>query len=266
MSVELVGQFQLRNRVMQLVDNNSFPRTSLLLGPSGQGKRTVAYWIAEKLGAEVYLPPDNKVDSIREIINHSRTLSVPTLYLLSGGEDMTVQAQNSLLKLAEEPPENAYIVVTALDDEAILPTILSRSVKLRMNPYTSAELEQFTDDKVILEVATNPGEVQRLSSIPLDNMLAHADKVVANIGLISASNAFNILKGINKENHMQFLSILEYAYGAHVRAGNICTQQLRVLSDTKQLLNSSKSINKQNALEMMFVRLREVARNELPRT
>lgn len=264
--MSIVGQFQLRNRVLQLVENNQFPRTSLILGPSGQGKRTIAYWIADKLGAEVYLPEDNKVDSIRDIIEHSRTLSVPTLYLLSGGDDMTVQAQNALLKLAEEPPENAYIIVTASDEESILPTILSRSVKFNMNPYTIEELQQFTNDAVILEVASNPGEVQRLSSIPLDNMVAHADKVVANIGLISASNAFNILKSINKEHYMQFLSILEYAYGRHVRGGNICTKQLRVLGETKQLLSNSKSINKQNALEMMFVRLREVARNELPRT
>jgi hypothetical protein len=42
-----------------------------------------------------------------------------------------------------------------------------------------------------------------------------------------------------------------------------CGKQLAVIYETKNQLERSKSINKQNALEMMLVRLREVARDEV---
>ncbi|OGH25002.1 MAG: hypothetical protein A3B47_02815 [Candidatus Levybacteria bacterium RIFCSPLOWO2_01_FULL_39_24] len=41
-------------------------------------------------------------------------------------EDLTLQAQNALLKILEEPPSNTIIVITAAKKELFLPTIISR--------------------------------------------------------------------------------------------------------------------------------------------
>lgn len=46
--------------------------------------------------------------------------------VIEANEGLTVETQNSLLKILEEPPENTIIIVTVLNKEFLLPTILSR--------------------------------------------------------------------------------------------------------------------------------------------
>lgn len=259
----LIGQDNLKGRLIKLLNLDNLPNTIIFIGPKGQGKRTMAHWLAEQIGAPVYIPPDLKIDSIRELNADSRTISSPKVYLLADAEDMTVQAQNALLKLAEEPPENAYIIMTVQDTSGLLPTILSRSVTFRLDGYTSDELYEFTGDDDLIKIADNPGTIIRLSEMDYGELLKHARKVVANIGRISASNAFNILKGIDKGDYELFIPMLIHAYGEMVAQGIKCGEQLTVLYETKNLLERSKSVNKQNALEMMFIRLREAARNEV---
>jgi hypothetical protein len=67
---------------------------------------------------------------------------------------------------------------------------------------------------------------------------------------------------VDKANYDLFLQMLIYGYGERM-PGLKCGKQLAVIYETKNQLERSKSINKQNALEMMLVRLREVARDEV---
>ncbi|MGB7211085.1 MAG: hypothetical protein WBC97_00500 [Gemmatimonadales bacterium] len=53
------------------------------------------------------------------------------------------EAANALLKLFEEPPADTLIVLTAQDLSAILPTIVSRAVPLRVAPLPDAEVREF---------------------------------------------------------------------------------------------------------------------------
>lgn len=46
--------------------------------------------------------------------------------VIIGAERMTTDAQNSLLKILEEPPANSSIILTTANDNSLLPTILSR--------------------------------------------------------------------------------------------------------------------------------------------
>lgn len=259
----LIGQEEFKKQIVRLLNGNKgFPHTVILVGERGQGKRTAAKWIAEQMGAPVYEPKELKIDFIRELNADSRTVSSPKLYLLADCETMTPQAQNALLKLSEEPPENAYIVMTVQDTSALLPTILSRSSVLQLDGYTNEQLRQLTDDEELIRIAKNPGTIERLQQIDYSTLLEHSDKVVANIGRISVSNAFNILKPVDKEQYDLFMTLLIYSYEKFQSLGNVCTQQIRVLFDTKNLLKN-KSISKQNALEMMFIELREAAINEI---
>lgn len=48
------------------------------------------------------------------------------LTVLYDMEKSTLEAQNALLKLLEEPPQNTYIILTSTSSETLLPTIVSR--------------------------------------------------------------------------------------------------------------------------------------------
>ncbi len=60
------------------------------------------------------------------------------LYIIGHAERMTVQAQNSLLKILEEPPAGAIFFLLCENRAALLPTVLSRVQRLTM--------ESFSDD------------------------------------------------------------------------------------------------------------------------
>ena len=52
-------------------------------------------------------------------------------------------AANALLKLLEEPPANAWFILTATDAGRLLPTIRSRAVPVRLARLTDAEVRGF---------------------------------------------------------------------------------------------------------------------------
>lgn len=56
------------------------------------------------------------------------------IFILSGADTMTVQAQNALLKILEEPPDTVMIILTASSKERMLSTILSRVTSLALAP------------------------------------------------------------------------------------------------------------------------------------
>jgi DNA polymerase-3 subunit delta' len=56
-----------------------------------------------------------------------------------------------LLKTLEEPPPQVVLILTALDAEALLPTIVSRCELLRLRPLPLAQLSQALQDRCNLD-------------------------------------------------------------------------------------------------------------------
>ncbi len=85
------------------------------------------------------------VDDIREMIrccsqyafeNGNRSVEI------LDAENMTVQAQNCLLKILEEPPANTYFVLTASHPEQLLPTVRSRCRTVKLTPWEPAYIQE----------------------------------------------------------------------------------------------------------------------------
>jgi DNA polymerase-3 subunit delta' len=75
------------------------------------------------------------------------------------------QAANAFLKLLEEPPPGTTIILTTSEPGALLPTIKSRVVSVRVPPLTRAEMDAFLDDAAV---------ARKLSRVPRDEALARA--------------------------------------------------------------------------------------------
>ncbi|MGB5866661.1 MAG: DNA polymerase III subunit delta' [Arcobacteraceae bacterium] len=65
-----------------------------------------------------------------------------TKYICLCGDSFRVEAQNSLLKVLEEPPKNIVFIIITLSKNSILPTILSR-VQVNYNK-TKKAVEEFS--------------------------------------------------------------------------------------------------------------------------
>ena len=64
------------------------------------------------------------------------------MVLILDADKMNVQAQNALLKVLEEPPENTFFILTATQIVPLLPTILSRCRQIRFSPPSCREIQQ----------------------------------------------------------------------------------------------------------------------------
>jgi len=71
-------------------------------------------------------------------------------YIFLCGESFRVEAQNSLLKVLEEPPRNIVFIIITISKNSILPTILSR-VQVNYNK-TKKVVDEFTLDIKKLEL------------------------------------------------------------------------------------------------------------------
>lgn len=76
-------------------------------------------------------------------------------------QEASQEAANALLKVLEEPPEDTVLLVTASDPQALLPTIRSRLVPLRVSRVADAEVRTFLERE--LDPAPTGRALERLT-------------------------------------------------------------------------------------------------------
>lgn len=255
MPTQVIGQTRLIPRLNELLTTNKFPQAVMLTGPKGSGKEVVMIHVANFWDIDYLHYSAPKVDEVREIIEAVKTLPEPTIFLIADAHKMNQSAQNALLKTLEEPPHNAYFVLTSESEEAVLPTIRSRCAVHEMDVYTPQELAMATDDQTLLSLCSNIGQIKRAQSVDINGMLETAQNVVEYLGRISAANTFNVLHHIaNAEDYDLFLDCILYAYKERAKEHDV-TKELKIIAMHRRLFRLP-AINKTNALEIMLMDLR----------
>ncbi|MBU0619054.1 hypothetical protein KKD62_02340 [Patescibacteria group bacterium] len=85
------------------------------------------------------LEPEQSI-SIAQVRNMIRFLSKKPfqaqtkVVLIHQSQQLTLPAQNALLKTLEEPPDNSYIILTAPNQDQLIPTIQSRCQIINLKP------------------------------------------------------------------------------------------------------------------------------------
>ncbi|MCY1128334.1 DNA polymerase III subunit delta' [Frigidibacter sp. RF13] len=114
-------------------------------GPNDKGDR---------LSAEI------RVDEVRKLKSFLHLSSADggrRVVIVDAADELNIAAANALLKLLEEPPEGATLLLVAHQPSRLLPTIRSRCRELRLAPLGSEELAQ------ALASAGAEGDASRLS-------------------------------------------------------------------------------------------------------
>lgn len=261
----LIGQENLRAHFDDLIEHKRLPKLIILAGERGQGKYTLAQHVAERIG-DIYQPEDLKVDDIRELVEDAQSLSRRRVYILEDADEMTMQAQNALLKFAEEPTQNAYIIMTIQTENNMLPTIKSRGYMFQLEPYSQEQLRQFTDNEKLIEMFNTPGQIKAAQKVDMAKLEENVERVIDNLTRVSAANAFNIKNHFSDFDDELVLSVLLYKNLEGLRATAAASgqshhaylDQIRIIYRYKNQLGN-RSINKDNALEMMFLELRREA-------
>ena len=68
------------------------------------------------------------------------------IYIIDDSQTMTKEAQNSLLKTLEEPPEYVVIILVCSNDSTILSTIKSRCTNISFKDISESDIKRFIDE------------------------------------------------------------------------------------------------------------------------
>jgi DNA polymerase-3 subunit delta' len=118
--------------------------------------------IAERLqNGGVYEPPGGDeaiyVATVRTIVHMAAlapSMGSRKVFVIGDAERMVAQegsdqAANAFLKLLEEPPANTMIILTSSEPGALLPTIRSRVVAVRVAPLSLEDVRAFLADPTV---------------------------------------------------------------------------------------------------------------------
>ena len=177
---EILGNEMVKDHFNKAIKNHKISHAYILTGEAGMGRKTIANAFAmtllcEKDGSEpcmtchsckqvmsgnhpdlIYVkhekPGSIGVDDVREQINDTIMIrpysSYYKIYIVDEAEKMTVQAQNALLKTIEEPPAYAVIILITTNQEAFLPTILSRCVQMKLKPLKDFTIKNYLTENL----------------------------------------------------------------------------------------------------------------------
>jgi DNA polymerase-3 subunit delta' len=175
----LIGQEAAERAVVEALAGRRLHHAWLITGPEGVGKATLAFRFARRLfaggAASLEMDPsqpvfrrvaaashadlltverewDDKKKRMKKNISAESAREIPgflhltpaeggwRVVIVDGAEDVNPQSANALLKVLEEPPARAVLILTSAAPGRLLPTIRSRCRHLALPRLTDADL------------------------------------------------------------------------------------------------------------------------------
>lgn len=132
-------QDAIKQILSEQIKTNNLKRVMLFTGPAGTGKTTNARILAMELEntkaniIEINCADHTGVDDVRQLIIEPSKVKPLSgqykIFILDENHMLTVQSQNALLKLLEEPPSHCIFILCTTDPQKVLGTILSRAFR-----------------------------------------------------------------------------------------------------------------------------------------
>jgi DNA polymerase III delta prime subunit len=157
----ILGHEEEIKLLKKLTEQETLGHAYIFYGPENIGKTTVAKGFANYLetgkfetadkplqDSKVFSPEEGLIgiDRMRELKNFlskKPIISSRKVAIIESGNLLNDQAQNALLKSAEEPPANSLIIVTLQNPESLIPTLMSRFQKIYFGEPAESKITKF---------------------------------------------------------------------------------------------------------------------------
>ncbi len=226
---DILGNDDVKKYLTNCIENKNFSHSYIFSGIKGVGKYSFAKDFAkcileDSMMQDYYeLGPDGKsikVSQIRElqnVINIKPTFSKKSVYIIDDADLMTIEAQNSLLKTLEEPPEYAVIILIVHNERSILSTVKSRCVNIKFSKLSDKDIKKYLlkkdlnfEDKNINVFKVLDGSLNNIDFIRDDyDELLKLTVFVTNLKKNKVINFFQD-GSVFYDNHDKIIRLLEY--------------------------------------------------------
>ena len=226
---DILGNDDVKKYLTNCIENKNFSHSYIFSGIKGVGKYSFAKDFAkcileDSMMQDYYeLGPDGKsikVSQIRElqnVINIKPTFSKKSVYIIDDADLMTIEAQNSLLKTLEEPPEYAVIILIVHNERSILSTVKSRCVNIKFSKLSDKDIKKYLlkkdlnfEDKNINVFKVLDGSLNNIDFIRDDyDELLKLTVFVTNLKKNKVINFFQDAS-VFYDNHDKIIRLLEY--------------------------------------------------------
>ena len=202
---DLIGHEQAEAELLAAVASGRLHHGWLMTGPAGIGKATLGYRFARYLleggkgpslavakesqtfrrmaagghGDFIAIEPNEKgnlvIDEVRRIDPLFRRTAAENgwrIALIDQADCMNTEAQNAVLKILEEPPAGALLILTASAPGRLLPTIRSRVRTLALQPLDPAVLARLLEPHLPVLTAQERSQLAQLAQGSLGQAIA----------------------------------------------------------------------------------------------
>ena len=241
---DILGNEHIVEHFKKAIENNKVSHAYIINGEKGMGKRTVAKAFAMTLLCEekgtvpcmkchscIQALTDNNPDLIMITPDKPTTLSIDHIrqtlvndvelkpysnshkvYIVEDAELMNNAAQNAILKTIEEPPEYAVIILLTTNISALLQTVLSRCVKLDMQPLKKEvvkkylmEKEKVVDYQADIAVSFAGGNLGKAIELSKSQDFAEMlDEVIQLLRYIKDMQAYEVVAAVKRASEYKF--------------------------------------------------------------
>ena len=226
---DILGNDDVKKYLTNCIENKNFSHSYIFSGIKGVGKYTFAKDFAkcileDSMMQDYYeLGPDGKsikVAQIRElqnVINIKPIFSKKSVYIIDDADLMTIEAQNSLLKTLEEPPEYAVIILIVHNERSVLSTVKSRCINIKFSKLSDKDIKKYFvkndlnfEDKNINVFKVLDGSLNNIDFIKDDyDELLNLTVFVTNLKKNKVINFFQD-GSVFYDNHDKIIRLLEY--------------------------------------------------------
>lgn len=214
----LFGNQALKAFLKGFASRDAFPNSFTISGPEGSGKSLAAALFAMAISCKGHDRPCGICQSCRKISGgispdvivieregDKKTLGVDAvrkikdeayiipndldkkIFIVKDAERLTNQAQNALLKVFEEGPENVYFILLTPSPSKLLPTVRSRAPEIKTEIFTEEKLAA-----LLLENSKKAAELNKKDGSEFRRILSASGG--------SYGKALDIVEGRNKRS------------------------------------------------------------------
>lgn len=148
------------------------------------------------------------------------------IFILEGMDKFSIQAQNTLLKIIEEPPAGVIFIITSGSKTGVLPTILSRCCVLTPSAVGYSHIEENIRNS--LGQTVDPYKVQIISAY----LYAYEDSTIDSIDVDTVIQAYEKADDFFSGRNTNIMSCFPKKKG--VASDKSDTEDTEVLSKTKK--------------------------------